>query len=375
MFSQDTWVLIVKYTASVVSGVYGIYATLNDFHVEKDGKKVLSRTGHLGIALLIFSTLLAISSDIFKDSKEKTQAKKDDEKREQLLKGEQQIASELRDQVKISHGMSTQLDASGEALQKQVNKTSAVLRTARRATMPIPENLLISVAFDIPSTQASIRDYVHRLDSSPPTYPNKGPDIWQFPPTDKELVPNSSGAPGEQELNSFLFSSYFDPQIVDSIPSHWEENMTKVNLDLSADCSSDELKSESHPPGTVFRPGFAEFHYAPRSNALEISCWNLESVREKHAAEFASLLDFAGKYLVVRTKRWERSASGQRVAGHFFKSPLNMRLAWLSLEASMSTRLKISKFKSKLIHVRYANGDIRQEQVYIARIPESARWE
>jgi hypothetical protein len=40
---SDTALLTLKYTAGGIAGVYGIYATLADFHKEKNGRKILSR--------------------------------------------------------------------------------------------------------------------------------------------------------------------------------------------------------------------------------------------------------------------------------------------------------------------------------------------
>ena len=76
-----------------MSGVYGIYATLNDFHENKHGKSVLTNKGRAGIALLVFSTLLSLSSDTIKDTRESRQAKADEAKREELLREARRASS------------------------------------------------------------------------------------------------------------------------------------------------------------------------------------------------------------------------------------------------------------------------------------------
>jgi hypothetical protein len=82
---MDTLLYVVKYCAAIVSGVYGIYATVHDFHEKKHGKSVLTNYGRAGIALLIFSTVLSLSSDTIKDTREHRQAKADEAKRDELL--------------------------------------------------------------------------------------------------------------------------------------------------------------------------------------------------------------------------------------------------------------------------------------------------
>lgn len=59
--------LVLKIAAATFSALYGFYATITDFRVEKHGKKALSSKGYIGLALLALATVISISSDRFKE--------------------------------------------------------------------------------------------------------------------------------------------------------------------------------------------------------------------------------------------------------------------------------------------------------------------
>ena len=67
----DQILVFLKYSGAILTAIYGVYATVTDFHESRDGKKRLSKKGYCGIALLIISSLLALSTDILKDSRER----------------------------------------------------------------------------------------------------------------------------------------------------------------------------------------------------------------------------------------------------------------------------------------------------------------
>jgi hypothetical protein len=82
---MNTFLYVIKYCAAIVSGAYGIYATVNDFHEHKHGKKVLTRKGRAGIVFLVFSTILSLSSDTIRDAREHKKSKEDAAKRDETL--------------------------------------------------------------------------------------------------------------------------------------------------------------------------------------------------------------------------------------------------------------------------------------------------
>ena len=58
---------LIKYLGGVIAAVYGVFATFTDFHEKKHGKKVLSKAGRYGLAILAISSIWSLSSDILKD--------------------------------------------------------------------------------------------------------------------------------------------------------------------------------------------------------------------------------------------------------------------------------------------------------------------
>ena len=53
METIDQVLVFLKYGGSVATAAYGIYATLTDFHEQRNGRKVLSKRGYFGIGLLV----------------------------------------------------------------------------------------------------------------------------------------------------------------------------------------------------------------------------------------------------------------------------------------------------------------------------------
>src|SRR5260370_12350848 len=107
----DLSLLVLKYVGSIFAAVYGIYATLTDFHKQEKGprppdgwpppappgRKVLSWKGYIGLAFLALSSFLSISSDGFKDFRELKQKAEKDRLEEQNRK---QLSGQLTEQLK-----------------------------------------------------------------------------------------------------------------------------------------------------------------------------------------------------------------------------------------------------------------------------------
>ena len=58
-----SWLLIVTSLSGIFALVYGIVATLHDFHVQKGNKRLLSKMGYVGLSILIVSSLLGLAVD------------------------------------------------------------------------------------------------------------------------------------------------------------------------------------------------------------------------------------------------------------------------------------------------------------------------
>lgn len=113
--NSDLLLIILKYTGGFIAAAYGVYATLTDFREEKDGKKILSKKGYIGIALLITSSVLALSTDAFTDYNEKQKKRQEDEERTNAAKVETKRIEEARNnEHRILEQLGVQLDASKE---------------------------------------------------------------------------------------------------------------------------------------------------------------------------------------------------------------------------------------------------------------------
>jgi hypothetical protein len=106
MGTFDHLLIAVKYTASLTTAVYGVYATVTDFHEQREGKRALSRKGYYGIGLLVVSSLLTFSADILKDIRDTDEAltKANEEKtaREELVRNYEKIIDGLRQDAKLT---------------------------------------------------------------------------------------------------------------------------------------------------------------------------------------------------------------------------------------------------------------------------------
>jgi hypothetical protein len=92
---SDNAYLALKLVGSLIAGAYGIYATITDFHDEKNGRKVPSRAGYLGLALLGVSILLSISGGSSKEIKDRRAARAAEEDRTKLLNYEEEVSRPL----------------------------------------------------------------------------------------------------------------------------------------------------------------------------------------------------------------------------------------------------------------------------------------
>jgi hypothetical protein len=201
----------LKLIGSVVAGAYGIYATVTDFHVEKNGKRILSRGGYLGIALLLVSTFLGISSDTSKQIEEVREKRKSDADRVELLKHEKDVSEALTtagkniaDQVEKSTKMTESLKNTSDSIQQNLKTTASALAAARDAADPIPRDFELNVAIRINRDQPIVMPWWTRTgdalnDQRNKSLPQSSVFVW---PKDREY-PDAKAA-GEQDLFSLL---------------------------------------------------------------------------------------------------------------------------------------------------------------------------
>lgn len=163
----DLSLLILKYVGSIFAAVYGIYATLTDFHKEEQDRQVLTWKGYLGLALLILSSFLSISSDGFKDFRELRQKAEKDKLEEQNRK---QLSGQLTEQLKKTNEIARELAEQQEKVTVAVGELEANTRTSKtilretgRVLQPI-KSLTFYFKVAIPSDTLGVRNYTARVD-------------------------------------------------------------------------------------------------------------------------------------------------------------------------------------------------------------------
>src|ERR1700731_2662952 len=126
--------LVVKYAGSIIAGAYGVYATVTDLKEDKDGKRVLSKKGRFGIALLLFSLLINMSADGLKDWKEKCDSEQQAELEAKQAELQRNITTQLQTELKTTESINEQLAAQQNQLEHTANTTSSILKETRRAS-------------------------------------------------------------------------------------------------------------------------------------------------------------------------------------------------------------------------------------------------
>lgn len=163
---------ILKYVASIITAVYGFYATLTDFHEEREGRdgkkiKVLSKKGYRGLALLAVSSVLALSTDFAKDYREVKDKLETDKRDAQSRK---QVSDQLSVQLNTTQEITKSLDDQGNKLRDTLSNLERNSRTTRRildetgrVLEPI-KTLNFSFKLRLPSDSPEMQEYISRLD-------------------------------------------------------------------------------------------------------------------------------------------------------------------------------------------------------------------
>jgi hypothetical protein len=166
---------IIKYSAAVLTGSYGVYATLTDFHENRNGVRVLSKKGRLGIVLLLISTVLSLSTDGLKDYREQREVRKEQARRDEVAAEQQRTESEVAASLgtslanaRLLNSAVDHLRATSAAVKSNSRTTEMALHEARRATAPLSlEGLSIEISLAIPLNDELVQGYLKRIDSPP----------------------------------------------------------------------------------------------------------------------------------------------------------------------------------------------------------------
>jgi hypothetical protein len=188
----DAW-RVLKYTGAAFAALYGIYATLEDFHATKNGKKMLSKKGRFGITLLVVASSITFISDWRKDIDDAEKDRKALDKQQELTKQYSAIDQSLDDQRKSIVAQRGELSKEITEAQKIAATTASVLTETRRMNDPFKGFTAIAVYVYLPIDSAGARDYVNRLAAS-------GINVKERPSV---LMPNTSQYPDPNQQHEF----------------------------------------------------------------------------------------------------------------------------------------------------------------------------
>lgn len=223
---------LLKLIAAAFAAVYGFYATVTDFRVERNGQKVLSTKGYIGLALLVLSTAVSLSYDVSREKREDKAATTAQQTLDELSKRAanagkdlEATSKELREQLAQSRGISQKLDAAGRSIEKNVASSATILSETRRALDPVEGHMRMVTYLSIDPQQPLVQRYLQRLENraakgaqgSLETYA-KGAD---FP---------SAGIPGEEKLA--------DLADIKEILTFRRPGDRQPGLTLTADCAT-----------------------------------------------------------------------------------------------------------------------------------------
>jgi hypothetical protein len=161
--TSETVVLVSNVTGAVFAGLYGLYATVTDFHKTEHGKKVLSRKGKVGLSLLLLATVLNVTSGAFKQRADLISSHEESKKRDAETARIQSINNQLGTELAASATMSSSLKDALRTLSQTDETTAQNLKATERLLDPIHDSTIAEAYFRIPIDQPFVRPYVNRV--------------------------------------------------------------------------------------------------------------------------------------------------------------------------------------------------------------------
>jgi hypothetical protein len=153
-----SWVTWTKWIATFFTFLYGLYATVTDFHIKDDGKPKLTSTGKKGIAFLCIVAMISWVADAGKelaDSRSEITKLKDEKDR---LQDEQTKYETLFTGINNSN---IGLNSSLHVLQGQTESLNDVLYQAERIRRPLSQMTMsyeLTFSTDRQELQGFMRD-------------------------------------------------------------------------------------------------------------------------------------------------------------------------------------------------------------------------
>jgi hypothetical protein len=159
----DTKLLVIKYAAEGLTALYGLYATVSDFHETRNGKRILSWRGYLGIAFLVFATFLTIFNERERDLRENAKNAQTVLMQQQQLESELAMNTSLERQRELLEKQRQDLTATLTQMHETASATSAVLNESRRTSDPLEQIVAININLSLPTESKAVQPYLERL--------------------------------------------------------------------------------------------------------------------------------------------------------------------------------------------------------------------
>lgn len=250
---QETRLLFIKYTAEGITALYALYATLTDFHEIRNGNRVLSWRGYLGIAFLVFASLLTILNEKQRDSINDAKDRETSQRQQEQLKNELAMSNSLEGQRKSLADQQRNLTTALGEVRKNVSATSAVLKESRRMSNPLEAIVNIDVNVALPIESNALRPYLERLKAG-------GLDIsqgFQFAPG-HPLFPDPHNGGGEVVLFGLATPVEAEVGIRTAIgsmnwfgrcnPDYFRANLASLKMNFECYITHVEIKSATGQP-------------------------------------------------------------------------------------------------------------------------------
>jgi len=264
MIPSDAALLVLKYAGSIVAAAYGVYATVTNFHEQKNGRQILSNRGRWGIALFLFSILLNVSSDGLKDIRDRATAKVHDERQKEVADETRQSAASLETELTATKAINAQLSETNTTLRTTTKDTETILSATQRAANPFvrTDRFEAFLGAAIPIDQPLVQPYVERIRKSNPAY---------------ILVGSSDFPDSKQSSEATLAGLASTGRFVVTYVKGNQGGVLIVTGNCNLQTNRLTYTGNSSPPVRVFDPalkppGFVFIGGAPNANTLELTC-------------------------------------------------------------------------------------------------------
>jgi hypothetical protein len=313
MFAPDKsnfdFASLADFAVQFLAVAYGVFATASDFKEERDGKKLLSRVGKIGIAFLVAVSIASIGVKIYQHQKD-VKAKADaDATQLKMIADLEQSLNNSKAMSKALDNADAKLTQQANALQNQSTKMNGLiegsernLRETSRVLDPLDESLDVTISEAVSLSDPEVQAYLRRK-----PFVNIDSDLGAKPryfrvrnTPDSHIVivhgvkEEASAWPGAEDGNFGEFMRLHWMELVIHPPNSdlsgtndykaFDPKSLKINLA----CSS----------GGKFNP--TEEILDLHEDNISLSCRLTEQKWERVGGEMKSYLDLQGREVFVR---------------------------------------------------------------------------